>query len=593
MPHDVGINPARPNVVPPGPFGSPLGAGADLADRLVRISGLAWAALKARWITIGLLVCFLLPGLVGHDPWKPDEAHTFGVVFHIFQSGDWVVPMLGGEPFMEKPTFFYVVAALFANMLSPWLALHDGARMAGGAFIAAGLLFTGLTARRLFGPGRGTQAMLILAGTLGLVQHAHEMITDTALFAGFAIAFYGLSFANRRPVRAGALIGTGVGIGFLSKGLVEPVMMGAACLALPAFFRTWRTANYRKTLVVAGLAVLPWLLIWPTALYLRSPEEFMVWFWTNNFGRFLGFANLGADTEPWYYTQVLPWFTFPAGPLAVWALAKRRRGIMADGALQMPLTVAAAILLVLTTSATARSLYALPLLIPLAVLASSLTGNASAAVTRWGARLAAILFGLLGVFLWTVWGYGVVHEAPPNIQLLLAKLPADFGFEFSWPHVAGALAVTALWLYLHSTNERSVSWAHRWAASICLVWGLGMTLLLPWLDYAKSFRSPFDELAVEMGDSRCLSSIGLGEPQRGMLDYFLGIKSARQETHPRDCPFLMVQTNNAAESPDVLRQDWVMIWQGGRPGETDERFSLFQRREDIALRNIPTSPGRK
>jgi hypothetical protein len=334
------------------------------------------------------------------------------------------------------------------------------------------------------------------------------------------------------------------------------------------------------------LAVLPWLLIWPTALYLRSPEEFMVWFWTNNIGRFLGFANLGADTEPWYYTQVLPWFTFPAGPLALWALAKRRREIMADCTLQMPLTVAAAILLVLTTSATARSLYALPLLIPLAVLAASLTGNASALVTRWGARFAAVVFGLLGVFLWAIWGYGVIHEVPPNIQMLLAKLPADYDFAFSWPHLAGALVVTALWLFLHSTSGRSVSWAHRWTASICLVWGLAMTLLLPWLDYAKSFRSPFDELAAEIGDSRCLSSIGLGEPQRGMLDYFLGIKSAREEIHPRDCPFLVVQTNNAAESPDVSHHDWVMIWQGGRPGEAGERFSLFQRRENVALRNV-------
>ena len=370
-------------------------------------------------------------------------------------------------------------------------------------------------------------------------------------------------------------------------------MMGAACLALPVFFRGWRTANYRKTLAVAGLVVLPWLLIWPTALYLRSPEEFMVWFWTNNFGRFLGFANLGADTEPWYYTQVLPWFTFPAGPLAVWALAKKRGEIMADGALQLPLTGAAAILLVLTTSATARSLYVLPLLIPLAVLAASLTGNASVTVMRWGARLGAVLFGILGVFLWTVWGYGVVHEAPPDIQLLLAKLPANFSFEFSWLYVAGALTVTGLWLYLHLSSDRSVSWEHRWVASICLVWGLGMTLLLPWLDYAKSFRSPFDELAVKMGNSRCLSNIGLGEPQRGMLDYYLGIKSVREKTHPRNCPFLIVQTNNAKESPDVSHRDWVMIWQGGRPGEADEQFSLFQRREDVALRNASPIFGKK
>ena len=38
-----------------------------------------------------LLVLFcaawILPGLIGHDPWKPDEAHTFGVVYEILLGG--------------------------------------------------------------------------------------------------------------------------------------------------------------------------------------------------------------------------------------------------------------------------------------------------------------------------------------------------------------------------------------------------------------------------------------------------------------------------------------------------------------------------
>ena len=57
---------------------------------------------------------YLLAGVVGHDPWKQDEAYTFGMVLHILQTGDWVVPTLGGEPFMEKPPLFYILAALSA-----------------------------------------------------------------------------------------------------------------------------------------------------------------------------------------------------------------------------------------------------------------------------------------------------------------------------------------------------------------------------------------------------------------------------------------------------------------------------------------------
>ena len=40
-----------------------------------------------------LVVCFawLLPGLVGHDPWKADEAVSFGTVVDMLRSGDWVL----------------------------------------------------------------------------------------------------------------------------------------------------------------------------------------------------------------------------------------------------------------------------------------------------------------------------------------------------------------------------------------------------------------------------------------------------------------------------------------------------------------------
>ena len=40
-----------------------------------------------------LCLAWILPGLIGHDPWKPDEAYSFGLVYHIIQSD--VVPSTG------------------------------------------------------------------------------------------------------------------------------------------------------------------------------------------------------------------------------------------------------------------------------------------------------------------------------------------------------------------------------------------------------------------------------------------------------------------------------------------------------------------
>jgi 4-amino-4-deoxy-L-arabinose transferase-like glycosyltransferase len=45
-------------------------------------------------LTIAMCAAWILPGLIGHDPWKPDEAYTFGLVYHVLEGGTWVVPTL-------------------------------------------------------------------------------------------------------------------------------------------------------------------------------------------------------------------------------------------------------------------------------------------------------------------------------------------------------------------------------------------------------------------------------------------------------------------------------------------------------------------
>ncbi len=99
---------------------------------------------------IGIAAIFLsciLPGLTGHDPWKQDEGYTFGIVDHILRTGDWVVPTLAGEHFMEKPPLYYLTAAGFARFFSHWLHLDDAARMATGIYVALTLLFADLAGR--------------------------------------------------------------------------------------------------------------------------------------------------------------------------------------------------------------------------------------------------------------------------------------------------------------------------------------------------------------------------------------------------------------------------------------------------------------
>lgn len=524
-----------------------------------------------------VLLCFawIVLGLVGHDPWKPDEAYSFGLVWSILKSGDWVVPTLGGEPFMEKPPLFYLAAAAFARLFSPWLPLHDGARLASGFGLSLVLIFSGLTGRELWGRGYGRITALILIGCLGLVVRTHQLITDVGLLAGFAIALYGLALARRTLVAGGLALGTGIGITFMAKGLLGPGILGIAALLLPLFCRAWRRRGYAGALGIALLAALPWLTIWPYALYQRSPELFMEWFWVNNFGRFLGFVSLGTDNEPGYYFKTLPWFAWPALPLALWVLWRGGRRGLGEPAVQLPLLAFLVMLTALSAASDARDVYALPFLLPLSLLAAS-----SASTLRRGAARAlewfgVMTFGLVAAILWTAW-FALMTGSPAGLAERALELQPGYAAPFQWLAFAVAVALTLTWLAVVIRMPRgNLRALVTWALGLTLMWGLSATLLLPWLDAGKSYRAMVVSVRQAMpANYTCVASVRLGEPQRGMFDYFGGIVTRRVEAgaNKEDCDLLLVQGGPAEESAG-----WQKIWEGARLGDRSERFTLFRR----------------
>src|SRR5438105_3263588 len=94
---------------PAAEAGIPAAPTIDLVRQQITIERLPYVVIVA---------IFLFAGLIGHDPWKADEAYVFGMIQHLLDTGDWVVPMVAGEPFMEKPPLYYWVAAFFAKSFS-------------------------------------------------------------------------------------------------------------------------------------------------------------------------------------------------------------------------------------------------------------------------------------------------------------------------------------------------------------------------------------------------------------------------------------------------------------------------------------------
>ena len=76
-----------------------------------------------------LVAAYMLPGLLGHDPWKTEDAIGFGIVNDMLTRGSWLTPHLAAEPFYEDGPLFYWIAAAAAKTLSLVMAPHNGAQI--------------------------------------------------------------------------------------------------------------------------------------------------------------------------------------------------------------------------------------------------------------------------------------------------------------------------------------------------------------------------------------------------------------------------------------------------------------------------------
>ena len=549
-----------------------------------------WPHIEVKALSVGIVgwhavlilsAAYLLFGLVGHDPWKQDETYAFGIVYQfLFTHTDWLVPTLANEPFMEKPPLLYWIAAGFARAFSAWLPLHDGARLAIGFCMALTCAATGWTARHWWGKGYGRLAILALLSCLGLLTPAHLIMTDMPLLTGFAIAICGIALGHGRPLAGGLLLGTGIGIGFLAKGLIAPGVIGITWALLPVFFPVWRTRNVLLTTAVTLLAASPWLLMWPIALYHRSHSLFIEWFWQNNIGRFAGFSvqRLGADNIDGFWWHTILWFTFPALPLAVVTVCRYRKRLLDTPSIQACLALSLVTTTVLILSASARENYFLPLLIPICLLAAPAALHLNAVADKTLYWTAKVVFGIFSTFLWIVWIVMMMRGAPPTVPVLSRLLPLDF--EAVFHPIAFVLAVVLTLAAVLATSKLSARprGLTTWVIGITLVWGLLSTLWLPWINDAKSYRAVFSSMKLALGtEYNCVFGSGLGESERGMLHYVANIITKAKTSSPEtDCDYWLSQ-GSAKQSPtDVDRQQWTLIWQGARSGDMRERFYLFK-----------------
>jgi 4-amino-4-deoxy-L-arabinose transferase-like glycosyltransferase len=531
-------------------------------------------ALPPSFAVLALIaLVFVAPGLLGHDPWKTYDVISIEIVHRMQLSGDWLVPHVAESRWLADPPLFYWVGLACAKAFAGLLGFHQAVRLASGAFVLAALALAYVAARD-FAPqderrATAAAAPLFIVGAVGLIVHMHEALPDLAVMAATCGAFAALAHAARRPLVMGAAFGGALGVAFLAGGFVAPAALGVAALAAHIVCDDWRTRRGAAFLGIGALVALALGASWPLALWLRSPKLLADW-WsitTESQGSFLSNAE--------YFLVAGSWFTWPAWPIAGWAVWSQRRR-WREPRVFMPLAAVLATLAAISLVGPPQEITTFPLVVPLALLAAGGVPRLRRGAANALDWFAVMTFSFVAALIWL--GY-VATMTPlfPTIAHNFAKLAPGFVARFAPLPLAAALAVTLAWLYLAVyTPPSPTRGITRWAAGVALLWSTLSFLLLPWADHVKTYRSVALQIRAHLPpDAGCIAREHLGISQRAALSYHAGIITQPFDPFaPDTCRLLLVQST-PEEKPELPSPSWRKIADVGRPGDKAERLRLY------------------
>lgn len=522
-----------------------------------------------------LAALYLLPGVIGRDPWRGDDLRAFGVVAGMLGGDSWLLPHLAGVALPEQAPLYYWSAALSAWLLSPVLALHDGARLATTLWIIVTLWSCHHAARRLFDDEAiATCVLVLILGTLALLVQTHQLQPRTALMATVALTLAGAARLPTAP-RSGALLGcAGVALSALAGGPL------ALLLTLPLLWFPVVGSGPGHAGLRAGASLVAVLLaaLWPLALASTAPAQYELW-------REAAMQPYLADGKQ--LGALLPQLAgglWPLWPLALWALYRRRGQWRAHG-LQLPLVALPLGLLWLVFADHADQAGILVLLPGCALLAAAGAGTlrrGAANAFDWFALMCCAVFAIL---VWLAWS-AQIWQWPPGLARSLARLSPEFTPQtVALPAVLAAIVCVA-WLALALRLPPS-PWrgSMRWLLGVVMLWSLAVILLTPWVDQDRNYRPLTVALAAEMAHHPvgCIAERGLNNNHRAAFDAFAGLRTewldpqaAVITTH---CPYLLIRDTTLIGSSPAA--PWQLAWQdthGG--GRRLERFRLFVQQQD-------------
>jgi 4-amino-4-deoxy-L-arabinose transferase-like glycosyltransferase len=571
----------------------------------VRLPAAATLALP-RWALFALGLLYILPGLIGREPWKNDDAASFGIMWTMAHGGwhDWLWPNVAGLPVPEEGPLAFWLGALGIK-LSGWL-LGDvmGARLGTIAAFVLGsfsvwftafnlgrrndaqplrLAFGGQPSPDAFGRTLADAAVLIYLGSLGLLVHSHNNTAESLQVAMMAYMLYrSVRYVELPSLRNAALVGLALGGLTLTRGWIPPTALTIALFLCSQFLRMSLWATVRDLLFAVLLAAAIALLwIGPAGLADSAQQTPLAAWLSWNAGQ-LG-RPVAGGLQSFFRDGI--WFFWPAWPFACWAIyAWRRQHHVLH--IVVPLSFVVMLMVLVLCNPEPEQGNLLPLLPPLAVMAAfgllTMKRGTINAIDWFSVTVLTCGAGLL----WMFW-FAMLTGWPGWMARNALKLVPGFSPELDLPAFFVAACATAGWIALVNwriSRQPSVLWRAVVLSSggLILIWVLGMTLLLPGFNYSFSYEAVATQIAAKLPPEMNCIETDIGAAQRASFAYyghlsFDGVDSKR-------CNVLLLQEKiprGGKSDPTIPPQygtQWVKLWEGHRPSDRYERFRLYRKK---------------
>lgn len=555
-----------------------------------------------RWGLVLLCALYVVPGLIGRDPWRIADASDFGVSLTLAQGvlADWLVPHLGGDPAFDRGPLPFWLAALPVRLF--WFVPpHLTVRIVAGLGLA--LMFLsfwyaayalarrpdvqpsdpfGASASRVdFGRAIADSGLLLVIAMLGLLVRLHETTAAAAQVVCMAAVLLGAAMALNRPKRGGMVCGIAIAALGLTETWPNALAIMAALVVLCLASQPYRIVARPFLLRALGIAVLL-LAVWPLLLlqhagpyaaylsrWLMLPLEQMGWPSTSMLA---------------YLGRTAPWFYWPAWPIAAWALY-RWRGRLTEPAVALPLATLVALSLVALASNSAQPATLLPMALPMALLAAIGLPTLRRAVVSLIDWFSVMVFTLFGIVVWAYW-IALVTGVPAKMAYRSSQLAQGVQPGVVVLELVLGLAASVAWLLLvrwRVSRQPPMIWRAVVLSSggLVLAWFLLMTLWLPVFNQRLSYKPLADEVAARLPASYdCLVARDLPPAERANLIYFAQVRFAERapDFEARPCRYLLIFDNGPiASTISPPEPGWNYLGDIRQGNDQLQRFRLYGR----------------